>query len=276
MTDADGLEGWIANDLESNGIRLRYYRSGGDGPPLVVAHGITSSARATLPLLEGLAGQYDVIAYDARGHGRSGAPKKGYAVADQVDDLVGLVDGLSLEEPILYGHSMGGTTVAAAAARRPDLPRAAILEDPALMLVHDADSGETADVVDPLRNRIVDQSASSSEELLESDPELRELVAAGREGLARRLADAYLAVDPSVENVLEAGQPDPDAVFPEMAVPTLVLKADAAPPVRQADREIASQLPDGDLVHVDGAGHCVLRDEYDRTLEVVRGFLEGR
>ncbi|MFP8952283.1 alpha/beta fold hydrolase [Natrialbaceae archaeon A-arb3/5] len=290
MTDPDQVpDEWTANDVESNGARLRYYRSGGDGPPLVVAHGITSSARAQLPLLRAFTESHDVIAYDARGHGRSDAPPAGYAVADQVADLVGLVESLSLANPILYGHSIGGTTVAATAASQPDLPRAVVLEDPALMLhaesndgvdtdprPHDEPDGNRGVDLGSIRTRIEGPLATTPSALVESEPELRELVADGREELARLLARAYLNVDERVGAVLDAGQPDPEAVFPDVAAPTLILKADADSDRCESDRELASLLPDGRLVHVDGAGHCVRRDEYEAAVGAVRAFLDER
>jgi pimeloyl-ACP methyl ester carboxylesterase len=49
-----------------------------------------------------------------------------------VEDLAGLIRESKLVKPVLMGHSMGASTVAAFAARYPDIPRAVILEDPGL------------------------------------------------------------------------------------------------------------------------------------------------
>lgn len=274
-------DGWTDGTVAANGVRLHYYRSGGAGRPFVVAHGITSDGRSRIPLVDDLTDEYDVITYDARGHGRSSAPATGYEYADQTADLVGLVEALALEEPILYGHSMGGTTVATAAARRPDLPHAVVLEDPELLLglgegdaVDDVDTDGEDDFLETLHERIRSQPAPSSEELLEADSELRALVTDGQDRLATLLADAYLNVDPAVEGVLEADHVDPAAVFSDIESPTLILKADADPAARERHREAVANLPDGRLVYIDGAGHCVLRETPERTVGEIRDFLE--
>lgn len=285
-----GLEtpdGWTEADVTVGDVRLRYYRSGGDGRPFVVAHGITADGRSRIPLVEPLADAgYDVVTYDARGHGRSAAPESGYEYADQAADLVGLVDALELEDPVLYGHSMGGTTVATAAATRPELPYAVVLEDPELLLglgagdsaVDDVETDGEDDFLETVVERIRGRPAPSRDVLLETDSGLRALVADGRERIATLLADAYMNVDPAVEGVLEADRADVDhaAVFPDVEAPTLVLKADADPAARERHLEAASALPDGRLVHVGGAGHCVLRDANERSIEEVRDFLQKR
>ncbi|QRV16451.1 alpha/beta hydrolase [Haloterrigena salifodinae] len=285
MADVATPDGWTDGDVEVGGVRLHYYRSGGSGRPFVVSHGITNDGRSRIPLVEDLTDEYDVIAYDARGHGRSAAPDEQYTYADLADDLVGLVNALDLEDPVLYGHSMGGTTVATAAARESDLPQAVVLEDPELLpgLVGDADAdgdGDEAepdpaddDFLNPIVERVRGRPAPSREALLETEPELQPLLEADRERLATLLADAFMNVDEAVETLFAAERADPDAVFAAIEAPTLVLKADAAPDARERHREAAAHLPAGRLVHVDGAGHCVLRDEPDRTLEIVREFL---
>lgn len=287
MADTALPEGWTEGDIETNGARLHYYRSGGDGRPLVVAHGITSNGRSRIPLVEALADGYDVVTYDARGHGRSPAPESGWDYDGLATDLVGLVEALGLAEPVLYGHSMGGTTVATAAATHPELPHAVVLEDPGLMLrLGDEDEDEDANpeasddeaADDPgwemMLERIHGTPADSPEALLECDPELVELVEAGREHIAMLLADAYLNVDPKVGRVLESEGPAPADLFPDIAAPTLVLRADVDADARELDREAVSLLPDGRLVHVAGAGHCVLRDEHERAFGELRQFLE--
>ncbi len=269
-THAAVPDGWTDGDLEVDDVRLHYYRSGGEGRPLVVAHGITSDGRSRLPLFEPLAAEYDVVAYDARGHGRSAAPETGYGYDELAGDLLGVVEALEFadESPLLYGHSMGGTTVAVAAAAEPNVPGGVVLEDPELMLEPNGDD----DLLAPIVERITGDRNRG--EVLESDPELGALAADGRDDLATLLADAYANVDPAVGRVLEADRRDPAAVFDDIDAPTLILKADADDAARKRHRTAASRLDDGTLVHVDGAGHCVLRDEYDRALEETRAFLD--
>lgn len=119
---------WSEGDVTvGGGIRLHYYRAGA-GAPVVLAHGATDNGRCWDRLAEVLASDYDVVAYDARSHGKSDAPPDGPIAGGE--DLVAVAEQLELARPAIIGHSMGARTVAQAAVLRPDLFRCAVLEDP--------------------------------------------------------------------------------------------------------------------------------------------------
>jgi len=124
------MAAWQDGIVEANGLHLHYTRTGGGGTPMVMAHGLTDNGLAWSRLAHVLEPNYDMIMVDARGHGLSDKPESGYTPADHERDLVGVIEALSLERPILIGHSMGAVTVSMAAADHPELPRAVILEDP--------------------------------------------------------------------------------------------------------------------------------------------------
>jgi pimeloyl-ACP methyl ester carboxylesterase len=121
---------WQQGTIETNGIRLHYTRTGGDKRPIVLSHGLTDNGLAWSRLAHELEATYDLIMVDARGHGLSDKPETGYTPQDYMRDLVGVIQVLGVQQPILMGHSMGGVTAALAAAEYPELVRAAILEDP--------------------------------------------------------------------------------------------------------------------------------------------------
>ena len=62
-------------------------------------------------------------------------------------------------------------------------------------------------------------------------------------------------------------------LFPKIAAPTLILKADAAADVRAQNDAVAALLPKGKIVHITGAGHNVRRENKAMTLEVLNAFL---
>jgi pimeloyl-ACP methyl ester carboxylesterase len=267
-TGASDHDDWHTGHVHTNDVQLHYTRTGGDGPPIVVAHGVYDDALARTPLIRELAADYDVIAYDARGHGRSDSPPSSYDAATRVEDLLGLLDALDLEDPILFGHSMGGDTVAATAARHPERVRAVAMEDPAAMLRDPL--SEPASV----RRQIEGWHERSVDELLETDEELRGYVRDDREDLANLIAEARHCVSPNVARYFEEGRIDPDATYPSIDVPALVLKADADRAGRERDTEIADRLPDGRLVHVEGTGHTVFRDDRETATAELRRFLD--
>lgn len=96
----------------------------GEGPPVVLCHGITATRRYVLHGSRALArAGYRVITYDARGHGESEpAPEgEGYGYPQLVDDLERVVDHqIGPERFLLGGHSMGAHTAVAYALRHPE------------------------------------------------------------------------------------------------------------------------------------------------------------
>ncbi len=91
-----------------------------DGYPIVLTHGITCAIRAWAYQIADLANDYRVIAFDHRGHGRSGLPRRnGYSLKSLASDLNSVLDATLAphERAVLAGHSMGGITIAAWSAR---------------------------------------------------------------------------------------------------------------------------------------------------------------
>jgi len=125
--------GWTDGYVMANGIRIHYWRTGGDKPVLVMAHGSSDDGLCWTNLAKELVADYDIILPDARGHGLSDPPKKSDTADAQAEDLAGLIRALKLDKPIMMGHSMGSSSVAWFAAMYPDIPGAVILEDPRLI-----------------------------------------------------------------------------------------------------------------------------------------------
>ena len=88
---------WTSDYAVANGIKIHYTRTGGTKPPLVLSHGITDNGLCWTRLAQFLEPDYDVIMYDARGHGLSDAPQEGYSYTDMAADLAGLIQALDLE-----------------------------------------------------------------------------------------------------------------------------------------------------------------------------------
>ncbi|MBM3242629.1 alpha/beta hydrolase [Candidatus Poribacteria bacterium] len=90
-----------------NGMNVHYQRTG-DGPDVVMIHGIASNLALWLNIQPVLAEDFSVTTYDLRGHGYSDMPLNGYTSADMADDLNGILDSLDIKQTHLVGHSFGG------------------------------------------------------------------------------------------------------------------------------------------------------------------------
>lgn len=261
----EATENWDRGFVETNGIDLHYYRTGTKmGRTIVLAHGLYDDGRCWAPLANELASRFDVVLYDARGHGRSSKPANGYAVADRVADLRGLVERLEVTDPVLMGHSFGGNTVAATAAVFPDLPQAIVLEDPAGMLGWLDDQSVESQV------RTVEAQIEAWH--AQTDATLR--ASFNHPRWTEFLFDARRAVSPNIARVRRQGYIGSTETFPSITCPTLVLRADVDEAERRSDRAVVDLLENGSLRHIDGAGHCIRRDRFNETRSVLNSFLD--
>jgi pimeloyl-ACP methyl ester carboxylesterase len=103
-----------------SGVRI-HYQQVGEGPDLVMVHGLTGNLAVWhLRIVPELAEHFRILTYDLRGHGHSDVPPSGYTLEAMADDLLGLLDELELERPLIAGHSYGADIALYHALRQPD------------------------------------------------------------------------------------------------------------------------------------------------------------
>ena len=115
-----------------DGFRLAYDRAG-SGPPVVALHGWPGSRRDYRELRSRLADEVDLVVPDLRGFGdsdRGDDPPEAYAAAGQAASVLGLIDELGLDRPVLVGYDVGSRVAQAIARRRPDAVRALVISPP--------------------------------------------------------------------------------------------------------------------------------------------------
>ncbi len=122
--------------IQGNGleIALAEWRLGGEGPPLVLLHGITGRALDWDPVVQALGAlapfSSRVIALDARGHGYSDWDPDGSYGGDQhFADVVQVLTRLGIECCLLAGFSMGGGVAIMTAAANPSLVKRLVVVD---------------------------------------------------------------------------------------------------------------------------------------------------
>jgi len=229
-------------ELAVDGLGI-HYTTEGEGPPLVLLHGATSTGThdwgAQRPLLRQ---SFTLFMPDARGHGQTRWDiHDGWDPSLLVDDLLAFVDALGLARFRLMGLSMGGATALDFATRHPQR-----LE----CLVVVSASNETEPARSVARRRLDpgsierDDPAWAEELAQRHDPgqgagAWRRLVAALRDG-------AHLAAPLSPE------------ALRGVRLPVLLAYGDDDPwvPLEQAVR-LRRQLPDARLLVVPGAGHVI-------------------
>jgi pimeloyl-ACP methyl ester carboxylesterase len=84
------------------------YRLAGDGPVVVLMHGLACSSTTWKHVMPALAESHTVLAPDLLGHGESAKPRGDYSLGAQASGVRDLMAALGLERATLVGHSLGG------------------------------------------------------------------------------------------------------------------------------------------------------------------------
>jgi pimeloyl-ACP methyl ester carboxylesterase len=116
--------------VPGDGVSLHARDWDGDGPPVVLLHGLASNARIWDGVAQRLAGAgLRVVALDQRGHGESEQPNAGYDFATVCRDLAAALDALGVRRPVLVGHSWGANVALQYAAERDGAVAGLVLVD---------------------------------------------------------------------------------------------------------------------------------------------------
>lgn len=260
---------WTTGVFEANGINIHYLRTGGDKPPIVLLHGLMTNGACWTPLARMLEEDYDVIMPDARGHGNSSAPNKGYCYYNLANDVLSLIEILGLKGPMLLGHSMGGMTAALVASRNPKRLRGLILADPTFLT--------------PQRQREVYQSDVSAQH--------RQILKRTREDvfaeiqirhshrsyeLVELLLQARFQTSIHAFEILTPPNPDYMELINSLDIPSLlVIGGDGAVITPVMGEELARLNQCLEIVQIKEAGHGIPYDQPDRFSAEIKLFLRS-
>jgi pimeloyl-ACP methyl ester carboxylesterase len=257
--------------VHAGATRLAYLEWGEQGAPVVLLHGITSSARSWWRVAPALVAQgYHVYAFDLPGHGES----------DETDDhriahiasLVGAaMRALSLAGVTLVGHSWGGATALSLASAGDDraLPARVALVDPALRIAPDSAEARLANFL----VGVGDLPAQTLPAIRANNPDWHECdVFWKAEALQQCRAAAVRGL------FLTSGAWDLSASFVQVDVPLLLLVADpqhtviAPDALAVAERSLRPGL--GRAATLPGTTHNMHRGGgYDATMQALTAWL---
>jgi len=262
--------------IEHDGVTLHVAEDGNpDGPAVVFLHGITSCTDTWDWALPDLVATHRVLRLDFRGHGDSSRKPDTYSFANCVADAIAALEAVAGGPTVLVGHSLGGGTAAAIAQQRPDLVKAVLLEDPAIMSAPALEgagdgepnaliavfgmmrqtipmlqeSGVTVDALVGILNESPGMDGKPFKESMHPDA-----IIAMASGMLRLEASV---LDPVLNGTMDAAY-NPHATIP---VPGIVLAGDEADPstiVRGSEKALlAEHSPQIDVRVVAGAGHLI-------------------
>ena len=153
------LRGGTMATAQVNGVEL-YYETTGAGPRLVLTHGSWTDGSSWAPAMAALAGRYEVVTWDRRGHSRSTAGARPGSREEDAADLAALIEHLGGGPVHLAGNSYGAMVTLTLVTMRPELvASAAVHEPPAVALLEGSSDAEITAVLASL-DRVFGQVAA--------------------------------------------------------------------------------------------------------------------
>jgi 3-oxoadipate enol-lactonase len=243
----------------------------GDGPPLLLIQGLGYGGRGWGPLLELLAEDFAVAAFDNRGFGASDIPPGPYSVPVLAEDARAVLTAAGFHRAHVVGASLGGMVAQELALAHPG-------RIDKLVLACTTPGGLGSH---PMPAQTVSLMGRAT--AMEPDVALRRFVENGLgEGASEELVQAILAYrtanppDPSGWQAQVAAGATHDALdrIGSITAPTLVVHGteDAVVDPRNADL-LAERIPGGRLELLTGCGHLAFWEAPERLAALIRGFL---
>lgn len=265
-----------------NGLELAYRDWGGDAPvPALAFHGFALNAHSFDEVAPRLRDLLHIYAFHQRGHGLSAwAPEVAdYTRDNMVADIEAIVDALSLERPVLMGHSMGGMNAMTFAGRHPESVRALILIDVGPEVSVDGANEVRQFVAGPYEMESLDAWVEHTHKYYPYRS--KEGIRARLSVSLRETAEGQMAKQYD-ERFREAGfggvaqaRDDIWEVAKAVSCPTLLLHGEKSPVLKRDQAEtFAAANPNVELVTIAEAGHSVAGDQPDAFVAATRTFLE--
>lgn len=231
----------------------------GEGPPIALLHGFTTSGRAWADIAARLANRFRVIAVDLPGHGRSPAPPRGYDFTACADDVLAAVQRHGRTPTTLLGYSMGGRIALAATLRAPTAVSRLILESasPGLATTAERVDRRTADAA--LAKQIESGGWAAFVERWLAQPLFRGLESLDAETRARqraiRLDNEPAAVAAALRRLGTGSQPSYWQRLGEVRQPVLLITGERDDKFAAIAARMLAALPAAERCVIAAAGH---------------------
>src|SRR5699024_9548393 len=240
----------------------------GEGPALLLVHGLGGTTNYYQPQTDALSDRFTVIRVDSAGAGRSEVADE-ISVTSHADDLAAVLEALDVDEAAVVGHSMGTLVVRELAARHPEKVSKLVL------LGAVRPPGEDAQKAQRERATLVREEGAAavapgvvanalSQHTKEQRPAVVALV---RELIMRQSAEGYAR---NCEALAGAGDPGPVAAD----IPLLLITGSddkVGPP--EASKELAATHEDTRLEVLPDVGHWTAVEAVSEVNELLTAFL---
>lgn len=249
-------------EINRDGVKI-YYEVHGEGPPLLLTHGYSSTSAMWHGQVDALAKDHTLILWDMRGHGQSDYPDdpKAYSEALTVGDMASILDAVGAERAIIGGLSLGGYMSLAFYRACPERARALLIIDtgPGFKKndAREAWNARALATADKLEREGLDVlKAATRERATASHRNAKGLALAARGMLTQRDA-----------RVIE--------LLPDIKVPALIVVGADDTPFLAASDYMAAKIPGAQKIVIPAAGHAVNIDQPKAFVDAVAPFLKN-
>ena len=245
-----------------------YYESCGEGPAVVLLHDGLMHSVTWDGVWKQLCAKFHVVRYDRRGYGRSDVPTERFSPSD---DLLAVLNRLSLSKPILVGSSSGGALAVDFALDHPDRVQALFLIGP---VVHGMlDSAHFLRRGNENNAPLEKGDLKGTAELWSKD---RYQIAPGHDAARKQLYDAFVEYPKNLRypggleiRLSAVGR------LNSIHVPTMIFSGEFdIPDVQAYCGAIAYGIPESRRGIIPGAGHLAQVDSPDEVLKRLIPFVE--
>jgi pimeloyl-ACP methyl ester carboxylesterase len=243
-----------------------FFADYGSGTAVVFLHAFALDHSIWLPVAEKLKENTRVILPDLRGHGRSPAPEENYTMRGMAEDILKILDDLSIEKAVLAGNSMGGYVSLAFAQLFPER-----LAGLALVASH-----VYADPLEKRTGRLADMERLKQEpvaEVLQAMPaklsRIPSVVESCREIIGGNKPSGMIGALAAM-----AERPDMANFFVDLSLRSIIIagQEDQFIPIEQS-RKMAELMKKPLLVEIPQAGHLPMLDQPQQTYLALQDFL---
>ena len=261
-----------------------FCRKYGNGPPLIILHGLFGSSDNWVTIAKNLSDSFTVYLPDQRNHGQS--PHSGKHDYDSMrDDLFELVNDLSLKKFFLAGHSMGGKTAISFALKWPEMLNGLLIAD-----------------ISPFVNENIRQSVYTEHQIIlnailstdlkkiitrsQADYILRDKIPSEKiRGLIlknmERVSDNHFGWKINAQSLLDNMEKIMDGIerhtLPGQQItgyPVIFLKGGDSDYIPSGDLvDIQKIFPAAEIIEVPGAGHWIQVDKPDEVVKNIKRLL---
>jgi pimeloyl-ACP methyl ester carboxylesterase len=237
----------------------------------LLLHGLAGRANEWRSTANWLTQRFHTFALDQRGHGVSDKPAQDYSRTAYVNDIISVIEQLSLQPVVLIGQSMGGQNAFLVAARRPDLVRG--------LIVVEAKAGANLDAQKAVHNwlngwplpfpTLADAKVFFGGNTLYAETWLE---------ILEERPDGYwpqFRIEDMLQSTEDQVQQDYWKEWEQVSCPTLLVGGENSFLPQAELQEMARRIPQGKYVQIPNAGHELHLEQPESWRQEAESFLSA-